>query len=103
MRETIQRLIEAEEEAKRRVHAARLEADQMLSSARKHAAEAIAQARTESAHARSQFVERACTEARLERERLLADTASRLERDVRLDPGVAQRAVEAIVRRVCGL
>lgn len=103
MRETIQRLIEAEDAAKRRAQSARQEADQMLSAARKLAAEAVAHARSQAVHDRAQLVDQACAAANLERERLLSDTASRLERDVRIDPATADRAVEAIVRRVCGL
>ena len=74
----------------------------MLSAARKRAADTIAQARAEAVQDKARIVERACSEATLQRERTLSDTASRLERKVGIDPATADRSIEAIVRRVCG-
>ncbi|MDE3068271.1 MAG: hypothetical protein KGJ60_12055 [Verrucomicrobiota bacterium] len=103
MRDVIQKVIEAEAEAKRLVQAARIEAERMESTARKQAQDLVAQARQEARWEAEKILEAATQEAEQERKERLAGATARIETQVRLDDPTLQRAAEAAARCVCGV
>lgn len=103
MREVIQKLVDAEAEARRTIEAARTEAAAVVSGARRSAEELAAQSRRDAREEAERTVQSAVLEARGQaRERLTRATAD-IESEVRVDPAVQHRLVEAAVRCVCGL
>ena len=103
MREVIQKLVDAEAEARRMIEAARTEAATIVSDARRAAEEGAAQSRVDTRAEAEKAVQSAVLEARQEAQQRLARAAADIESEVRVDPAVQQRLVDAAVRCVCGL
>jgi vacuolar-type H+-ATPase subunit H len=102
IRETIQRVIAAEDEAKRLVEAARNEGDALRADYRRRAKELAENTEQELRLAGAKILETVAEDARREREDRIRKASSELEAIIRLDEGVAREAVDAIIRCVCG-
>jgi vacuolar-type H+-ATPase subunit H len=102
MRETIHRVLAAEDEARRLVEVARGEGEAHLADCRRRAEELAADARREARLAGAALLEAVAEAARREREERLRVASAEIAAAVRLDEVVARRAVDAIVRCVCG-
>jgi len=102
MRNVIQKVLETEAEAKHIVEAANAEADDILSKARKQTQELLAQANREARAEADRMVEAAVKEAEREKQERLARAAAEIKTQIRLDEAVTRRAVEGVVRCVCG-
>jgi len=102
MREVIQKAIEAENEGKGRVAAAKAEAEAILSKAAKQSQELLERGQQEARTGAEQMVEAVVLQAEREKGELLARAAGEIEAQVRLDEATRQRAVDSVVRCVCG-
>ena len=102
MRDVIQKLIETEAEAKQIVEAARAEAGRILSDAQKRGRDLMALTRQETRVEADRILVAAVREAESEKQELLARAAAEMETQVRLNEATKQRAVEEVVRCVCG-
>ncbi len=102
IRETIQRVIAAEDEAKRLVEAARSEGEALLVDYRRRAKELAANTEQELRLAGAEILETAAEEARCEREDRIRKASAEIEAVTRLDEAVAREAVDAIIGCVCG-
>ena len=103
MREVIQKIIEAEGEAKRLVEATRAKGERLLSKAQKQAQELTARVEREVRVEAERILATASEEAEREKRKELARTAAEIESQIRLDEAAQQRAVEAVGRCGCGL
>ena len=102
MRNVIQKVLEAEAEAKRLVEAAKAEAEDTLCQARKQAQELLAQGRREARAEAERIVEAALKEAEHEKQERLARAAAEIKTQIHLDEAMTRRAVEGVVWCVCG-
>lgn len=102
MHDVIQKVIAAEAEAKHIVEAGRSERDRILSDAQQRAEGVVGQACREARADAGKMIESAVQEAEREKQECLARAAAEIEAQIRLDEATRQRAVEAIVRCVCG-
>jgi vacuolar-type H+-ATPase subunit H len=102
MREVIQKVLEAENEAKRIVERANAERDQILSDAQKQAKELKARIRKETQVQAERLVHMAVQEAEKKKQALLVQLAAEIETQFQLDEATVQRVVPASVRCVCG-
>lgn len=103
MRDVIQKIIAAESEAKLIVDKAKAEADHILSDAQKKGQDMIDRAREEALFEAERIIEAAIEGAEREKQDRLARIAAEIERDVQLGEDRKERAVEGVVRCVCGL
>lgn len=101
MRELIQRLVEAETEAKGIVATARGEAGRIIEAAQKEAQELTARSRRETRSEAEAMIITAAAEAGRAKQECLAQAKTEIENRVRLDEATTRRLVEAVVR-VCG-
>lgn len=101
MRETIQRVMAAEDEATRLVEAAREEGVAILAEGRKRAQELTDRIRQEARLAGEAILRTATEEAHRDREERLRRASAELETSVRLEEATARQAIDAIVRCVC--
>lgn len=99
----LQRVVEAENEAKSIVESARAEAERIQAEAERQARARASPGRQAHRRAREQLLERALAEARGEKERRLAEAARAIEHEVILDDPTRQKLVDAVVRCACGL
>ena len=102
MRETIQRVMAAEDRAKRLVDAARMEGTALLADCRRRAQELAESSEREARLAGAELLESATREAHREKEDRLRKASAEIEATIRLDEAVACKAVDAIVQCVCG-
>lgn len=102
MREVIQTVLEAEAEARRMVEAGRGEGACIVSEAQRQAEELLAQAGRQARMEAEGIVAAAVQVAEREKRDRLARAARDIEAEVRLDETTRVRAVEAVVRCVCG-
>lgn len=102
MRETIQRVMAAEDQARRLVESAREEVEAYLVDCRRRARELAQHTEREARQAGAEILEAAAEEARREREDRIRKASAEIEATIRLDEAVAREAAEAIVRCVCG-
>ncbi len=102
MREIIQKVIASESEAKQLVQAARTEADRLLSRTRLEARGAVEQAHREARRETESILAAAETDAAREKAERLARAAAEINARIRLDETVANEAVAAAWRCVCG-
>ena len=103
MREVIEKIIATENEAKAIVDAAAAEADRLLAAAKERAGEVVEQARLEARREGARIVAEAARAAEEEKRLLLREAASRIESGIGIDGPTRERAVQAVVRCVCGL
>ena len=102
MRDVIQKLIETEAEAKHIVETARAEAERILSDAQKQGRDLMALTRQETRVEADRILAAAIREAEREKQECLARAAAEIETQARLNEATKQRAVEEVVRCVCG-
>jgi len=102
MREVIQKMVEAEGEAKRILDAAKAEADRLMGDARRQAQGLIEQSRREAKAAAAKVVEAAVQTAEREKKDRLSREIAAVEAETRLDDATRRAAVEAVVRLVSG-
>ena len=103
MREVIEKIIVTENEAKAIVEAAGAEAERVLSDARKRASEIVERARLEARTEAARIVREAVEAAEEEKKVFLSQAASRIESGIDVDEAARERAVQAVVRCVCGM
>jgi len=101
MRDVIQKIVATESEARLTVEGARAEADRILSEAQKKGHDLIVRARKEALVEAERIVEAAVEAAEQEKQHRLADAASQVENQIRLEPATRKWAVEGVVRCVC--
>lgn len=102
MREVIRKVIETEAEAKRIVEAAKTESGRISSDAQKQGQALRERTRQEARLAAAKMLEVAAQEAEREKQERLARATTEIETQVGLDEAMKQRAVEGVVRCVCG-
>jgi vacuolar-type H+-ATPase subunit H len=102
MRETIQRVMAAEDGARRLVDAARIEGTAHLVDCRRRAQELAENIEREARLAGAEFLEGATKEAHREKEDRLRKASAEIDATIRLDEAVARKAVDAIIQCVCG-
>ena len=103
MRDVMEKIISTEGEARLIVEAATAEGERILSEARERGREIIATARQEAVMEAEGILEAAQAEAEKEKERRLAQASIDIERTIQLEPKVRDKAIEGVVRCVCGL
>lgn len=101
MRDVIQKIIAAENEARLIVEAAKAEADRILSDAKKKGHDIVERTRQEALIEAEKIVEAAAEAAECEKQRRLAEAAAQIESRVRLEPAARQWAVSEVIRCVC--
>ncbi len=102
MRDVVQKVIEAEAEAKRLVQAAQAEAERILAEAQNQGQQLITRARQEARTEAERMVEAAVRAAEQEKQKRLAHLAAEIESSLRLDEATRRHAVAAAIRCVCG-
>ena len=102
MREVIQKVLEAEGEAKRLVTAAHAEAEAILSKAQKQSQELLGRVQQEARAEAERIVEAGTLEAEQEKKQRLEGAGAEIETQVRLEGTIQQRAMESVIRCVCG-
>ncbi|WP_005035443.1 hypothetical protein [Holophaga foetida] len=103
MRDTIQRVMAAEDEATRLLEEAQKEAEAFLAQCRQRAREVVEEGRAEARREAEAILGRAEEEARREREERIRAASAEIETSLQLDETLAGQAVDAIVRCVCAL
>ena len=103
MRDIIQKIVAAENEARLIVEEAGVEAERILSDARKQGQALIEGARREGLTQAGRIVEAATEEAEKEKERRLSLAAGEIDREVRLETDKKESVIEGVVRCVCRL
>ena len=103
MRDVIQKLLGAEEEAKRLVTAARTQAGQIALRARKRAEELAVLAKQEDRLETERLIHAATEQAQLEKQSRLARAAAEAEAEIKLGAAIRQAIVASILRVVCGV
>lgn len=101
MREAVQRVIQAETEAKAVVARAQAEAERLLAEARREADDCIATVTEEARREAAGIVDAAVREAEVSRNTRLGEETAALEQSVRLDEALKERLVAAAIRCVC--
>lgn len=101
MRDVIQKVIAAENEAKLTTEKAKAEAGQILSDAQKAGHDLLERTRQEAVTEAQKIVDAAIGEAGRKKQQQLARAAVEIESQIQLDPATRQWAVEGIVRCVC--
>lgn len=102
MRDIIQKIIATESEARLVVESAKAEADRILSEAQKKGHDIVEQARIKALVESDAIMEKAARESEKEKQLLLAETITEIERQIRLEPTTLQWAVEGVIRCICG-
>ena len=102
MRDIIQKIIATESEARLVVESAKAEADRILSEAQKKGHDIVEQARIEALVESDAIMEKAARESEKEKQLLLTETITEIERQIRLEPTTLQWAVEGVIRCICG-
>ena len=102
MRDVIQKMLEAEAEAKRIVAGAEAEAERIRADARRQAHQLTDQARAETRTDTDRIAEEAAGRSDSQRRAAIADAAKTIDDGLHLDEPLRTRAVETVVRRVCG-
>ncbi|MCX5684693.1 MAG: hypothetical protein NT049_13535 [Planctomycetota bacterium] len=100
MREVIQKMVEAEGDAKRLLDEAKTAADRLLGEARRQAQGLLEQSRGEAKAAAAKVVESAVQEDEREKKERLAREIAAVEAETRMDDAVRRAAVEAVVKAV---
>ena len=101
MREVIRKLVDAENEARQTVEAARIEAEAIVSEARRQASERLAQARRDARAESQHVVETATRDALKEKQDRLSRATADLEAGIDVDGARRECLVQAAVRCVC--
>jgi len=101
MRDVIQKIVAAENEARVIVEAAKAEADRILSDAKKKGQDIGERTRQEALVEAEKIVEAAVEAAEREKQRRLAEAAAQIESQIQLEPATRQWAVTEVVRCVC--
>lgn len=102
MRDVIQRVIATEAEAKRMVLDARAAAARILTEAQTRAQQLTADARQEVQLAAPKILTAVVADAENDKQKRLASITAQIEKRINLSDDERRRAVEAIVRCVCG-
>jgi vacuolar-type H+-ATPase subunit H len=102
MHSVIQKILQAETEAKRRAETAKLDAEETLSIARQQAQELLAQARNDLRAEAERLLQAATQDAEREKQEHLARVAYEIKTQIRLDEATIRDAVEGVIRCVCG-
>jgi len=102
MRDVIQKMVEAESQAKRAHDEAVTEAERLVAEARQKAKALLHQAEEEARTEAARIIEEARQAAEREKQERLAKAVSEIENQVRLDETVRLAATEAVVRCVSG-
>ena len=102
MRDEIQRVMAAEKEARQILDEADSERDRILREARIKAEELIARSRLETRKETETIVADAIKQGEQEKEGRLAQIAADIENQIHLDDTDVEKAVEMVVRSVCG-
>ncbi len=102
MRSVIQKILQAETEAKHLAESAKLEAEETLSIARQQAQELLTQARSDLRLEAERLLQAATQDAEREKHERLARAAAEIKTLIRLDEATTRDAVEGVVRCVCG-
>jgi len=102
MREVIHRVLEAEDQARRLLEAASAEAEGILSEADRRVQELVARVQREAQVEAAQILDSATQEADREKRELLSRAEAEIKAQVQLEETAKERAVEAVVRCVCG-
>jgi len=100
MRDVIQKMVEAEGEAKRVLDAARTEADRILADARRQAHAMAEQSRQETRDRAARILSDAVQQAEREKQQRLAREIAAAEAETRLDEATFRAAAQAVVRAV---
>jgi vacuolar-type H+-ATPase subunit H len=100
MRDVIQKVLEAEDEAKRMLEQARQEAAQIEAQARKEAQAIQARMERESRAEAGRILEEATRAAEREKQERLTDATREINDQVRLSKALKQRAVQEVIRCV---
>jgi vacuolar-type H+-ATPase subunit H len=103
MHEVIQQIIATESEAKAIVETARVEADRILSETRKKGQDIVEQVYRQTRVEAATIVEAAVETAEWEKKKRLTHAAAEIEKQIQLNQDSRQRAVEGVVRCVCGV
>jgi len=102
MRDVIQKMLEAEAEAKRLLSEAEAEADRIRADARRRAQRLVETARQEARDEADRLHAEAAEQAGRDRDAGLSRAAQRIEQEVGIDPERRREAVETVVRAVAG-
>jgi len=102
MRDVIQKMLEAEAEAKRLLADAEAASERLLADARQKAQHGVELARTEGRAEADRILETARQEADRERDERVRQAAAAIQTEITVDEAVHRRGVEAVVRAVCG-
>lgn len=102
MHEVIQKVLETEAEAQRLVVGAKAQAEHILAQARQQARELLARAEQETRVESDRLLTEALESAEHQRQEKVAQAASRIRAQLRLDERAVQQAAQAVVRCVCG-
>jgi len=100
MRDVIQKMLEAEAEAKRIVAEAEAEADRIRAEARRQAQHLLETARRQARDEADRLIAEADEQADRDRGSGLSLAAERIEQEVGIDPERRREAVETVVRAV---
>lgn len=103
MRDVIQKVLEAEKQARELVESARTEAAATLAAARKQAEERQRESAERTEAEAQHMAAVAVAAARQQQRDLLARAEAGLARRLKLEDAVRREAVDAVVRCVCGL
>lgn len=101
MRETIQRVMAAEDEAMRLVEAAREEGEAFLVDCRRRARDVSERTQREARLEGEELLEASAEGACREREERIRRASAEIEASICLDEAVARQAIDAIIRCVC--
>jgi V/A-type H+-transporting ATPase subunit G/H len=102
MREVIQKVIATEAEAKHLVEAARAEAGRIIAEAQRQAEALISQARQDARVEGERILTATVDEAGRERQEQVTRATQEMESELRFDEDTRERAIQAVVRCVCG-
>lgn len=102
MRDVIQRMLEAEAEAKRLTEQAEAEAERLRAEARRQVQDLMEQVRRQTRADVDRIIAAALEQAQQEKQTRLAQADAAMDSEVRIDESMRRSAVEAIVRAVCG-
>jgi len=102
MRDVIQKMLEAEAEARRIVAAAEAEAERLHADARQQGQQLADKVRADTRAEADAIIEQACREAQHERQNRLDQASTSIEAEIQLDETSRAAVVEGVVRCVCG-
>lgn len=102
MRDEVRRVIEAEEDARKRVEAARAEKERILAAASREAAALIENSRSEIRDEARHLLQAAEQTALRKKSERLAAMRSKIEQEITIDDSTRESVVAAGIRCICG-